>query len=144
MSAGAAAGAAQMQLVQAAAAAAQTGTALLGPIAGLAAVRVRRRVAFAGGMAEWLLRVDGQDVDQVGVGECVDFYVYPGEHRLELGTRFRGTSAFVDFAAVDGEIVEFTCRPGEGVTLRRGIVIERSQPVRIVGHLPPSTPHPPR
>ena len=144
MNAGAVAGAAQMQTLQAAAAAAQAGAAPQVPIAGLAAVRVRRRVAFGGGTAEWFLRIDGQDVDMLGVGECVDVYVYPGQHRLELRTRFRGTAALVDFAAVDGEVVEFTCRPEEGVTLRRGIIIERSQPVRIVGHPPSSTPYLPR
>jgi hypothetical protein len=50
----------------------------------------------------------------------------------------------VDFAAVDGEIIEFTCRPEEGVTLSRGIVIERPPPVRVVGHPPSSTLYPPR
>jgi hypothetical protein len=58
------------------------------------------------------VRIDGNPVGKIAVGETMDFPVPPGEHRVRLTVDlFLGTGE-VMLQVREGELAEFTCSPG--------------------------------
>ena len=63
------------------------------------------------------VRIDGNPVGKIAAGKTMDFPVPSGEHRVRLTIdKFWGTRA-VRLQVRQGELAEFTCRPGAPLLL---------------------------
>jgi hypothetical protein len=58
------------------------------------------------------VRIDGNLAGKIAEGETREFFVPAGEHRVRLTIDGLFTSREVVLRAREGEVAEFTCRPG--------------------------------
>jgi hypothetical protein len=85
----------------------------MGDPAGTCVIRLHRPRGYSRNRwRAYRVRIDGNPVGKIGVGETMDFPVSPGEHRVRLTVdHFWGTRE-VMLQAREGEFAEFTCSPG--------------------------------
>ncbi len=83
----------------------------MGDSAGTSVIRLHRPRGY-NHLRAYRVRIDGNPVGKIAAGETMDFPVPPGEHRVRLTLdRLWGTRE-VMLQVREGELVEFTCRPG--------------------------------
>jgi hypothetical protein len=76
-------------------------------------IRLRRQQGFYRDQhLVYRVRIDGNRAGRIVEGETREFSVPPGEHRIRLSVDGLFTSRKVVFQAREGEVAEFTCRPG--------------------------------
>jgi hypothetical protein len=80
---------------------------------GWSVIRLYRQQGFLRDrLRAYRVRIDGNPTGKIAEGETKDFYVPPGEHRIRLTLDgFWGTRE-VALRVHEGELAEFTCRPG--------------------------------
>jgi hypothetical protein len=84
---------------------------LIGDSAGTSVIRLHRPRGYHR-LRAYRVRIDGNSVGKIAAYETTDFPVPPGEHRVRLTIdHFWGTRE-VMLQVREGELVEFTCRPG--------------------------------
>jgi hypothetical protein len=86
---------------------------LIGDSAGYSVIRLHRRRGFyQDSLRAYRVRIDGNPLGKIAKGETRDFIVPPGEHRVRLTIDRLAGSREVMLQVREGELVEFTCRPG--------------------------------
>jgi hypothetical protein len=86
---------------------------LIGDSAGYSVIRLHRRRGFyQDSLRAYRVRIDGNPLGKIAKGETRDFIVPPGEHRVRLTIDRLAGSREVMHQVREGELVEFTCRPG--------------------------------
>jgi hypothetical protein len=72
----------------------------------------RQRGFYRDSLRSYRVRIDGSVVGEIDRGETQDFFLPPGEHRLRLSLDGLWRSPEVTLIVREGELAEFTCRPG--------------------------------
>src|SRR5258708_8359558 len=85
----------------------------MGDAAGTSVIRLHRRRSFYRDcLRAYRVRIDGNPVAKIAAGATMDFPVPSGEHRVRLTIDQFCSSREVMLQVREGELVEFTCRPG--------------------------------
>jgi hypothetical protein len=85
----------------------------MGDAAGTSVIRLHRRRSFyRDRLRAYRVRIDGNPVAKIAAGATMDFPVPSGEHRVRLTIDQFCSSREVMLQVREGELVEFTCRPG--------------------------------